>query len=125
MATRTFPISYSRFNRAFMSLLLMGPSRSGVTVSDDFVDVRMGWAFDARIPRTQITAAAPGEKPRLSGWGVHGWGGTWTVNGSSEGIVKLTIDPPVHARTLVFAIKLHTLYVSLEDTAGLIAALEG
>jgi hypothetical protein len=35
---------------------------------------------------------------RVTRWGVHGWRGRWAVNGSSKGMVELTIDPPVRAR---------------------------
>ncbi|MCC6705858.1 MAG: hypothetical protein IT334_13350 [Thermomicrobiales bacterium] len=57
------------------------------------------------------------------GWGVHGWRGKWVVNGSDDGIVKLTISPQIHARTLIFAITLRELYLSLEDPEGFLAAL--
>lgn len=106
-----------------MSVLFTGPSRSGVTVTDDHVRVHMGWAFDGLIPREHITSVGPGKKPRFAGWGVHGWRGTWTVNGSDHGMVEIKIHPPVHARTIVFAIRPHTLYLSLDDPDGFIAAL--
>lgn len=123
MAQRKFAIAYNRFNRILNTILLMRPGSSGVTVGDDHIDVHMGWAFDGRIPRSQITSVGPGKKPRFAGWGVHGWRGTWTVNGSDRGMVKVTIEPPTHVRTLVFAIKLRTLFVSLEDPDGFIAEL--
>lgn len=83
----------------------------------------MGWAFDARIPRHQITSAARGKKPRFAGWGVHGRRGVWTVNGTDRGMVKLTIDPPVYVRSLIFAISLRVLFVSLDDADGFITEL--
>ncbi|MCC6704786.1 MAG: hypothetical protein IT334_07895, partial [Thermomicrobiales bacterium] len=99
MSQRTFAFSYSKFNRALLRILGLGPGLSRVTVTDDAVRVRMGWAFSATIPRAQIIAAGRDRKPPLMGWGVHGWRGKWVVNGSDDGIVKLTISPQIHART--------------------------
>jgi hypothetical protein len=45
------------------------------------------------------------------------------VNGSDDGIVKLTINPPAHVRMMVFAFKARELYVSLEDPDGFLATL--
>ncbi len=125
MSSKRFNISFSTFNRVLMTILLIWPSRSGATVTDDHVHVRMGWAFDGLIPLDQIKSAAASKKPRFAGWGVHGWRGTWTVNGSDRGMVELQIDPPIHARTVIFAIRPHTLYLSLDDPEGFIEELGG
>ena len=126
MANRTFAFSYSKFSRVLLGILGTGPAFSNVTVSDVNVRVRMGWAFSATIPRAQIVSATPDRKPALMGYGVHGWRGKWAVNGSDDGIVKLTISPEIHARTVgIFAITLRELYLSLEDADGFLASLNG
>ena len=125
MSAKTFAIKYGRFNETLLRIFGMGPALSEVTVTDDHLHVHMGWGFDGDIPRSQIVSVEASKKPLFAGWGVHGWRGTWTVNGSSSGIVKITIEPPVHVRTIVFAIKLRVLYVSVDDPEGLISALNG
>jgi hypothetical protein len=33
----------------------------------------------------------------VTAWGVHGWRGSWLVNGSSSGLVRFEIEPAVRA----------------------------
>jgi len=56
-------------------------------------------------------------------WGAHGWRGRWLVNGSANGLVQVTIDPPQHGRCLVFAIRVRQLTLSLDDPDGFVAVL--
>jgi hypothetical protein len=119
-----FDILYTGINRPILSVVGLGPRFSGVTVTDTEVQIRMGWGFNGVFPRDHITSAAKAVKPPIFGWGVHGWRGRWVVNGSDAGMVRLTIDPPVHVRTLVFAIRPHELFISLDDPDGFLAALE-
>jgi hypothetical protein len=123
MATTKFPILFTGINLPILKAVGMGPARSAVTVTDDHVHVKMGWGFNGTIPRSQIKAAVRARKPKLAGWGVHGWGGKWTVNGSNDGIVKLTIEPRVMVRMLVFAITVRELHISLEDPDEFLAAI--
>jgi hypothetical protein len=95
-----------------------------VTVTETDVHVRMGWAFDATIPRARITSAARATKPAMFGWGVHGWNGRWVVNGSDSGIVRLTIDPPILTRMLIFALRPRELFISLDEPDRFLTALE-
>jgi hypothetical protein len=53
---------------------------------------------------------------------VHGFRGRWLVNGSSKGVVELTIDPPVQAKIVGVSTTLRTLLVSVTDPEALIAA---
>ena len=53
--------------------------------------------------------------------GAHGFRGRWLVNGSSEGIVQLTIDPPARAYVMGVPITLRTLDISVTDPQALIA----
>ena len=118
-----FPVRYGVF-RPLLSVLGGGPGFSGVTVDGDRMRVRMGWMFRAEIPMTSITGA---ERHRglVGGIGVHGWRGTWLVNGSAKGVVSVHIDPPAPARVLGVPVKLRTLQVSVEEPDELLAALSG
>jgi hypothetical protein len=119
-----FPIRYSpRLYWIFWPLLL-GTRYSEVRLTPTDLHVRMGWAFDARIPRASIRAAGPW---RDWPWaiGVHGnFRGSWLVNGSATGIVQLAIDPPAPGRTAGFPIRLRWLGLGLRDPAGFLASLD-
>lgn len=113
-----------RYERWFLPLsvpLGMGPGNSEVTVNGDTLHVAMGWGFSADIPLASIKAATASHD-RVLGWGVHGWRGRWLVNGSSQGIVELTIDPPVQARVVGVGTTLRNLRVSVTDPDALIPA---
>ena len=84
-----------RYNRLFHAYSVpfgMGPKRMYVRIGDD--NLRMGWGFRADIPLTSVSNATL-ESDRVVGWG---WHGECSVNGSTKGVVRLTIDPPVPAR---------------------------
>jgi len=120
-----FTISFTEWMRMLTAPMLSGPRHCSVTVSADRLDVRMGlggWAFAASVHRSSIVDVRRVDR-RVWAWGAHGWGGRWLVNGSSEGLVQLTIDPPEHARCLLFAVKLRQLTLSLDDPDGFVAAL--
>jgi hypothetical protein len=117
-----FEISYNKFNRIMMGLMGMGPKRASVVLDDEHLSVRMSWGFSATIPRDAI-AGAERNTERVLGWGVHGWRGQWLVNGSSQGIVALRIDPMQRARVIGFRVKLRVLHISLTDPDGFLAAL--
>ena len=121
--TQEFPIRYGVF-RPLLSLVGAGPRVSGVTVDGDRLRVRMGWSFRADIPLASITGAEP-LKGLVGGIGVHGWRGTWLVNGSAKGVVSVHIDPPAPARVLGVPVKLKTLQVSVEEPEEFLAALSG
>ena len=121
VATR-FPILFTGPNKA-MAVIGITQGSSYVEVDDDDVRVRMSWAFRAVIPRDRITAVAPYDG-KVFGWGAHGWGGRWLVNGSARNLVELTIDPPARGSTLGFPIRqLRLLRVAVVDRDELIQAL--
>jgi hypothetical protein len=91
-------------------------------VDDADLKLRMGWAFRADVPRAQIRRVAATERPFFA-WGVHGWRGRWLVNGSSDGIVGVEIDPPVRAWTVGIPVRLRIVYISLADPERFITAL--
>jgi hypothetical protein len=120
-SSQTFPIKYGFF-RPLLSVLGIGPAFSGVEVDGDHLRVRMGYAFRARVPLASITRVEP-FSGFVGGIGVHGWRGTWLVNGAASGLVAIEIDPPVRAWVLGVPVRLRTLQVSVKSPEELIAAL--
>ena len=121
MATRRFPIRFTGLSRAMIALGL-SPSRSWVEVGDDVLRVRMSWGFSLDAPLVNVRDARP-DTGRVGGWGVHGWRGRWLVNGSSSGLVRIDLSPPVRGRMGPIPIGIRQLRVSVEDPDGLVAAL--
>lgn len=119
--TLEFAIRYGVF-RPLLSVLGGGPGFSGVTLDGDRLRVRMGWMFRADVAVTSI-AGAERHRGLVGGIGVHGWRGTWLVNGSAKGVVSVRVDPPARARVLGVPVKLRTLQVSLEEPEAFLAAL--
>ena len=86
-----FPIRFTGFNRA-MALFGIAPSRCRVEVDEAQLHVSMGWAFEMRAPLADVRVATL-DHDRVLGWGAHGWRGTWLVNGSSTGLVRIDSRP--------------------------------
>jgi len=104
-----------------LSVLLVRDPHVEVTAST--IEVRLGWAFTASIPRAAVTTAVPDDRS-VWGWGAHTSGrGRWLVNTSSKGLVRLSIDPAVRARTTGIPVSLRELRVSLADRDAFLAAL--
>jgi hypothetical protein len=116
-------LRYERWFKPFSVPFGLGPRHSDVSIANDTLHVSMGWGFAAEIPLSTITAAKPRDD-RVYSWGVHGFRGRWLVNGSSKGIVELTIDPPVKARVIGVPVPLKTLWVSVTDPDALVAACQ-
>jgi hypothetical protein len=110
--------------RPVCAILGIGPRRSGVYVDDHAVRVRMGWGFQAVVPRRAIRKAVR-DRGAVTGWGVHGFAGRWLVNGSSSGLVRLEIEAPTTARVLGVPVRLRTLRVSLERPDAFLAEIAG
>jgi len=131
-STTTFPITFDRPSRIPMTVLGAGPKVSGVEVSPSTVDVRLGWAFQARIPGEAVASVRPlnAGLSELHGplglsvlRGVNYWRGTALVNGAGTGLVEITLDQPKPVRLGPFRVPMRRLIVSVEDQAGLVAAL--
>ena len=60
---------------------------------------------------------------RVWGWGVHGWKGKWLVNGTSQGLVRFTIDPATRALGCFVPLDLRVLRVSVADRDAVMAAV--
>ena len=81
-----------------------------------------GWTFSGDVPRSSITDVSQISGP-VWAWGAHGWKNRWLVNGSSDGLVRLTLDPPAHGRTLGFPLRVRELTLSLADPDGFVERL--
>jgi hypothetical protein len=117
-----FEFRFDRLGSAVMSPLGAGRKFSHIDVSDAEVDVRLGWTFSARIPRSSVQFARLHEASTLSR-GAHGWRGKWLVNGASTGLVAITLDPPAHGRVAGFPVKVSELIVSADAPDDVVAAL--
>jgi hypothetical protein len=116
-----FPMRFTGLNRAIV-LLGIVPEHCRVEVDGAEVRVRMGWVFHLDAPRANVRGVAPDHGP-VWGWGAHGWRGSWLVNGSSSGLVRVEFDPPVRARTAGFPVRVRVLRVSVVDPDALVEAL--
>jgi hypothetical protein len=116
-----FPIRFTGAS-AFKGFAGMTKSRCYVDVDDTHVHVRMGMWFELDAERTVVRAAVP-DHDRVLSWGVHGWRGRWLVNGSSVGIVRITLQPSARVWMGPAPLRVGVLRVSVEDPDGLIAAL--
>jgi hypothetical protein len=125
MPTVEFSFSWSRFMRIFMTVLLAGPGQSSIRVDGDSVRVKMGfggWTFSADVPRSSIIGAEQ-ISTQVWAWGAHGWKGRWLVNGSSDGLVCLTLQPATRARTLGFPLRVRELTLSLAEPEDFVRTL--
>ena len=55
MASR-FPISFDLWYRGLSSLLLLPPADSFLELAGEEIEVRMAWAFRARLPRSAVAS---------------------------------------------------------------------
>jgi hypothetical protein len=122
MAGRRFPISYSPVYGTILRSVLLPQRWSYVDIDGDKVRVRMGWAFSAKISRSDIASVMPSRPARFTA-GVHGWRGRWLVNGATKPIVLITLTPPARGFVLGFPVRLRVLLVSVDDVDGFVDAL--
>ena len=115
---RRFPILFTGASHG-MRVLGLAPGSCWVELGGESMVVRMGWAFRMRAPLDSIRAAMP-DTGRVLGWGVHGWRGQWLVNGSSDGLVRVEIEPACRALMSGLPVQVRVLRVSLVDPDGFI-----
>ena len=127
---RTFPISVDRPSRPLMTAFGAGRKVPRVTMSSSTVDVRMGWAFHAAIPREAVASARPLDRGELRGpfrinvlRGVNYWPRTALVNGAGTGLVEITLNRSKWVWLGPLRAPMRRLIVSAEDQSGLVAAL--
>ena len=109
--------------KPLFALLGMSPRSSGITIGPDAVTVRAGLWFRGTFARRSLVAVetAPSRPWAI---GVHTWRhGTWIVNGAASPIARLVLDEPADGRTLGVHVRPRQIEVSVDDPAGLAAAL--
>jgi len=117
-----FPISFDRWYRVLSSLLALPPSTAYVELDGSQIEVRMGWAFRTRFPRSAVISTSILDIKPLSR-GVHGFRGRWLVNGSGRGIVSIHLIPVQRAYVMGVPVRLQELLVSVTEGPALAAAL--
>jgi len=131
--TQWFAISFSDagFDRLTLWLDTLsggGPGRSGVEVGPDQIRVRMG-GFRQDIPRSSVRSVGRFGGGAGGTTGVHASRGQLLVNGSTDDLVELEIDPPCYTgrtlSTMYIKQRVNSLVVSLDDPDGFIAAVQG
>jgi hypothetical protein len=110
----------------FDTLLGSGPGRSGVLVGADQLRVRMG-DFRLTVPRSRVRSVARSHADLHGTTGVHIGHGRLLVNGGPDGLVELTLDPPLRTgrglSTLFTRARVDRLVLSLDDPGGFVAEL--
>ena len=117
-----FPISFDPWYGVLSSVLGLSPSKSYIHVGAEEVEVRMGWAFRSRFPRTAVVSASEMSMRPLSR-GVHGFAGRWLVNGSGRGIVSIALSPRQRGYVMGVPVRLRQLMVSVTEPSGLMVSL--
>jgi hypothetical protein len=124
-----FAISYKGMGAiSRWSDTLMGGGPEGGRVEIDANEIRLRMAdFKVDVPRASVRGVAGSSYKTRGTIGVHSSHGRWLVNGSADGLVEITIDPPVYTRrslsSLFLRSKVSVLIVSLVDPDGFIAAV--
>jgi hypothetical protein len=108
--------------RLVLGLLAVTRDSRRLDLDDDVLELSLGWTFHLRVPRESVVAALL-DRGRIRGIGAHGWRGTWLVNTSARGLVRLEIDPPGTASTYGVPVSVSVLRVSLDDPEAFLAAL--
>lgn len=119
---RRFLIRLDPAYRVLSTALFIPASKSFVELEGETVRVRMAWAFHGSFPRSAVASVTAYDRRPISR-GVHGWAGRWLVNGSGEGIISIKLEPWQRAYVMGFPVRLRELLVSVEDPAGIKAAL--
>ena len=121
LVSRT-PISFDGWYRVLSSIVGLRASASYLNVDTDQVEVRMGWAFRSRFPRSAVVSVSALDRRPVSR-GVHGFAGRWLVNGSGGGVVAIQLNPRQRAYVLGIPVWLKLLVVSVAESSSLAVAL--
>jgi hypothetical protein len=109
------------------TVLAGGRGRSGVEIGPDELRVQMG-DFKLTVPRASIRSVSRSQADVGGTIGMHHRAGRWLVNGSADGLVELTIEPPAYPKPTITEMfirwKVKSLTLSLVDPGGFIAALQ-
>jgi hypothetical protein len=104
-----------------------GPAGGRVEVDADEIRLRMA-DFKVTVPRASVRDVARSAFAAKGTIGVHTTrAGVWLANGSADGLVEITLDPPAYTErglsTFFTRRKVNALIVSLVDPDGFIACL--
>lgn len=117
-----YGISFDGWYGVLSTMVGLLPSASYLRMDDQQVEVRMGWAFRSRFPRSEVESVSElGRKPVSRG--VHGFAGRWLVNGSGSGVASIRLRATQRAHVLGFPVRLKLLMVSVADPSALASAL--
>ena len=117
-----YDISFDGWYRVLSTMVGLLPSSSYVSVDEEQVEVRMGWAFWCRFSRSAVLSVSElGRKPVSRG--VHGFAGRWLVNGSGSGVAGIRLGAGQRAHVLGFPVRLNQLMVSVAEPSALASAL--
>ena len=108
--------------RVLMGVLAIPEGSRFAVLDDDVLRVRLGWSFRLTAPRQSLVAALR-DHGRITGIGAHGWRGTWLVNTTGKGLVRLELDPPARATVCGVPVTVTVLRVSLAEPEAFLAAL--
>jgi hypothetical protein len=126
-----FAISYDGMGRvSAWADTLLGGGPDGGRIEVDAGEIRLRMAdFKVDVPRTSVRRVARSSHRTRGTIGVHSRGSSWLANGSANGLVEITIDPPCRTErslsTFFLRMKVTELTVSLVDPDGFIAAVQG
>lgn len=125
-----FAISYDDMgpiSRWTDTLLGGGPEGGRIEIDADELRLRMA-DFMVDVPRASVRRAARSSHRTRGTIGVHARNGSWLANGSADGLVEITIDPPTHTErclsSLFRRMEVNALIVSLVEPDRFIAAIE-
>ena len=63
------------------------------------------------------------DRGRIRGIGAHGWRGTWLVNTTRRGVVRLELDPPARATVCGVPVQVKVLRVSLAEPESFLSSV--
>jgi hypothetical protein len=125
-----FAISYDGMGRvSAWADTLLGGGPDGGRIEVDASELRLRMAdFKVDVPRASVRRTARSAHRTRGTIGVHSRGGSWLANGSANGLVEITIDPPCRTErslsTFFRRARVNELIVSLVDPDGFIAAVQ-
>lgn len=121
--SEVFAFSYG-IMRPLLSMMGLGPAMTHVTFREHLLEIRFSYAFRVDVPYSAIYNARP-EPGMVSGIGVHGWRGSWLVNGSFKGLVGFDVDQKLNTRLLGFPVTTLHIRMSLAEPQRFLDRLRG
>jgi hypothetical protein len=105
-----------------MGVLAIPEDSRYAALDDAELRVRLGWSFRLDAPRETVVAVLR-DHDRIGGIGAHGWHGTWLVNTTSRGLVRIVLDPPARATACGVPVTVRVLRLSLAEPDAFLSAV--